>query len=224
MAALTIPDEYFDALESILEASEESIEELRLALENVPVSIGEHILSEDVSAKIKTFPTDEVEDIVQTLMSFSFLRDRVRVSTEEFVDDLVEAAEEQELADPDIFDDKRDLFRDRLISLLDSKALVTAARARAVLVDHEHDLCDVDLFTDIRPVFQSDEDTTASGAVIVHTLKLSYHQNNRIKEFYVTMDTQDLDRLSRLIERTKSKAEGLKAVVKVTNLSYIDVE
>lgn len=224
MAALIIPEEYFDALEAILTLSEEAIQELRLALESVPVSISEHILSEDAAAKIRTIPSDEVEDIIEMLTSFSFVRHKARISTEEFVDDLVEAAEDQELAEADVLEQRGDLFRERLISLLDSKALTIATKARSVLVDHEHDLCSVDLLTDIRPVFESDEDATASSAVIVHTLKLSYHQNNRIKEFFVTMDTEDLDRLSRLIERTKSKAENLKAIVKAANLSYIDVK
>ena len=224
MAVLTIPEEYFDALEAILTLPEESIQELRSALDSIPISISEHILSEDAAAKIKTIPAEQVEDIVETLMSLSFLRDRARIDTEEFVEDLVEAAEEQELAEPDVLDERRESFTERLASLLNSKALSIATKARAVLVDHEHDLCNVDLLTDIRPVFQSDEDATVSSAVIVHTLKLSYHQNNRIKEFYVTMDTQDLDWLSRLIERTKIKAESLKSVIKAANLSYIDVK
>jgi hypothetical protein len=223
MATLTLPAEYEDAVSAILLLSDEAMAELQSALNSIPVSLN-RVLSEEASSTIHLIPPSDVEEMMQTLVSLRFLKDRAGVDTDEFADDVLDAAEEQGLAEPNVFDERRDALKNRLVGILDSDAINIIARARLLLVDHEHDLCNADIATDIRPIFRSDEEDVPVAAVLVHTLKLSYHQGARIKDFYVAMDTQDLANLAETIKQGQNQAANLKPRIEAANLHYIDVE
>ena len=60
--------------------------------------------------------------------------------------------------------------------------------------------------------------------MIVHTLKISYHEGRRVKEFFVSLDPEQVDELIRVLGRAESKAESLKRMLSATNVPYIDGE
>ena len=61
-------------------------------------------------------------------------------------------------------------------------------------------------------------------AIIGHTLKIHYMQNNEHQEFFVTSDTNNISiGISTLIE-AQEKAELLKSMLAAANVPYIDAE
>src|SRR5215210_3823930 len=102
------------------------------------------------------------------------------------------------------------LVRHGLAELLDVDKFMVIARAGNLSLENEHSLTDTRVITDIRPVFE-EENPKASprGAVIVHTLKIRYRANNEVREFFVTLDDNDVSELSEQLERASSKAESL---------------
>ncbi len=124
-------------------------------------------------------------------------------------------------------EEQRDHFQGRLLALLSIDALSTVARAGGLLLENEHSLRQTRVVTDIRPVFESEKpDASPAGAVIVHTLKISYWADNEVKNFFVALDTNDVRELSQQLERANAKAESIKKSVldKGTEVSYIDAE
>lgn len=220
---LTVPSEYEAGLSLILSLSDESLRELQSALDSIPQSFN-RLLSDDARSKIKSITPEAVDQITETLVWFRLLSDKASVDSDEFATDVLDAVEAQSLVDQDTLDGKRQGFEQRIIALLESNAVTIIARARALLVDHDHDLCSADIATDVRPIFKSDEDNTAIAAVLVHTLKLTYHVGARIKQFYVSMDTQDLDYLGELVEQGKEQAANLRPTIEASGLRYIDVK
>ncbi len=66
------------------------------------------------------------------------------------------------------------------------------------------------ILSDLRYVFKSDPEEEPYGAVIVHLLKLTYHEDTEHKEFFVAMDDGDLRHLKEVIERAEKKARTLR--------------
>jgi len=86
-------------------------------------------------------------------------------------------------------------------------------------------LREVRILTDVRPVFEpSAPEAAPAGAVIVHTLKISYRGDNSAKDFFVALDSEDVRQLTEQLERARSKAESLKSVLKAAEVPYIDAE
>jgi hypothetical protein len=75
--------------------------------------------------------------------------------------------------------------------------------------------------TDIRPVFSTEIDSV-EAALIIHTLRIHYHIGAAHKDFYVALDTNDLQQLIDVLERAKVKAEKLKAMLAASNTPHFE--
>ena len=67
------------------------------------------------------------------------------------------------------------------------------------------------ILSDIRPVFSSNEESTLIGKVILNNLKISYRSGEDYKEFFVTLEEEDLYELKDVLERAIKKTEVLKS-------------
>lgn len=111
----------------------------------------------------------------------------------------------------------------RLMELLKvDDSLGVTAKARDVMTEHDHIFCKARILSDIRPVF-SDEPDRASGAVIIHHLKIGYHQDHKHRDFYVALDTNDLAALKETIARAEKKSAALEAILKQSKVPYLEV-
>lgn len=163
-------------------------------------------VTEAVLKLAQGYPRREVEQAVDVLSSLSVVRLMADVDVEVFVNDVIDAMEAQEEG----FTANREEFGARLSEVLSYPSVVAPAKARSILIDHANYLCRARILSDIRPVFGSDVEQTPTTAVVTHTLKLSYHRGTgTLRDFFVVLDRNDLDELSRLIERAKAKEKTL---------------
>lgn len=78
--------------------------------------------------------------------------------------------------------------------------------------------------SDIRPVLSENRETTTDAAIIIHTLKIHYIQDNQHKEFFIALDTEDIVFLIDTLIRAQEKEETLKSILAAANVPYIDAE
>jgi hypothetical protein len=222
---LRVPRQYEGGFAKIRDLPDESVRDLLEALEQIPNTYNDSELSSAVAAKVDTIAATDVEEIVYALLSvyahFDYSQDKVS----DIVKGIAQAMEEGESERLRISSEDRPRFEDRLTKLLSIDPLRVTVRAGRLSVEGEHSLQDVRVLTDIRPVFEpEDPEADPRGAIIVHTLKLSYWGDNRINHFFVTLDPSDLRKLLNHLERAGSKAETLKSILRSTQLPYIDAE
>jgi hypothetical protein len=91
--------------------------------------------------------------------------------------------------------------------------------AADLITEREKILREVDILTDIRPVFK---DSELKGITVIHSLKLEYSENEKDKLIiYLAMDDDDLNNLEKLIKLAKERILSLKSNV---SGNYIDFE
>jgi hypothetical protein len=56
------------------------------------------------------------------------------------------------------------------------------------------------------------------GAVVIHTLKLSYHEEGDHKDFLVALDDDDIKALRAVLDRAEAKARFLRKQLKDTHV------
>ncbi|HEX9942177.1 MAG TPA: hypothetical protein VGG03_09185 [Thermoanaerobaculia bacterium] len=110
----------------------------------------------------------------------------------------------------------------RAVLSLDDTLGVTS-KAWTVVRDFERTYCFSRILTDIRAVFRPNSDDPAA-AVIVHNLKLAYHEGDELCEFFVGMTSRDLEKLKKVIERAERKEASLRAGLKSSQLPILEVE
>jgi hypothetical protein len=177
-----------------------------------------------IAPKVRAAPQDDIEDILETLNALYGARAWFALPAADFAEIVRRAAEESGAEELRLPSGNGERLEERLAQLLDIGTLDATRKARDLLVEHEHTLHSARILTDIRPVFGPNPDDDPTGALIVHMLKLSYHDESEdVKEIYIALDTGDSDYLIDMFRRAESKAESLKRVLERAKVPYIDV-
>ncbi len=141
------------------------------------------------------------------------------VSVEEFSDyvsDAMESLDQEELRLPRA---EREQFKEKLITLLSADVFGIASKVVDLRTDDERLFCHARVLTDLRPIFGPRVEDGATAMVVVHLLKIGYHAASQDhKEFFVSLDSDDLQTLRKLIDRAEAKARSLKSTVKNVRL------
>lgn len=227
MAELRIPEEYQRSFAEIRGLSEEQVQELIAALESEPPTLNRSDLRSRVATKVSgTMDRGDVDRVMDTLLSLYALRESMSLDTPGLADAISQAMDESGVEELEFDDDEeRDFFKDRLVQLLGVGSFNVSARATDLLYEHEHTVHGpMRVLTDIRPIFGADPEGVPEGAVIAHTLKISYHEGRRVREFFVALDSEQVDELIGVLERASLKAGSLKRMLADTPITYIEAE
>jgi hypothetical protein len=222
LSGLVIPERYRPGLAVLLNTPDQAFDELLIALQHAPESAGHKELAAWVSPEVKNIPASDVTKIVDSLTSLF----RVRLRTERSVEQLARDVTAALRANLEISETAGEIFAERLSRLLTIKSLnVIETKASELKAEYQHTFCDARVFTDLRPVFGESAEESPSAMLLVHTLKLGYHDSraNKHKEFHLSLDSGDLITLKRAIERAESKSKTLKSKLESAGIKSIDL-
>jgi len=222
MTELKIPERYKGGLIKLVSLPDKSLEGLISALERVHPKLFPEDLSVELISKVQAISPDDLIEIIDTLFSLCVTGQHDETPPEELAEEIIGAMAESEIKDLQLSKDEQESFKHRLIRLFKIETLLIVAKALGVLQDNENTFCGARILTDMRPVFGSDPGTAPNAAVIVHILKLSYHHESELKDFYIALDTADIEALRKVLDRADLKAQCLKSVLEKAGIRYLD--
>ena len=203
-----------------------SFQELSSALKRAPSFANTKELSAWVAPEAKSIPATDVSRVIEALTSLYRVRLRLETSSESIAKDVVASLQAEDDPDIRITEQNRKAVTDRISTLLEMESLnVIQTKAQELKGEYEHEFCDVRIFTDLRPVFRSNVADAPETMLLVHMLKLGYHDahEGRHREFYVSLDVNDLASLKAAIERAETKAKSIRSRLKSAGLNLIDL-
>lgn len=224
-----MPKEHYSALKAVLELPEEGIQELYSALESTPRRMHISQFVSAVSAKVSTVrgDLDDLMDFLLTMASVFGDEDDSDASVADFIRDFfIEESRimsEYEEVKPE--DDNWEAFTARLAWLIGfARPFATLTKALDLWLEHENTIHDMQIVSDIRPIFKADPKQPPDGAMIVHRLKISYHESDKesVEEFFISLDSRDIDRLRALLDRAEQKAGSLRSVLEAAAVPLIE--
>ena len=120
---------------------------------------------------------------------------------------------------------KRTELKKRLTKLLNADGFMLKAKAFRLLHDTSNTFSEASILSDIRPIFLDQPSLTVEAAVVIHNLKIDYHQDGgSTKQLYVSMDSVDLAKLAKTIDRALKKDSALSKVISKANLAFIQTK
>ena len=103
------------------------------------------------------------------------------------------------------------------------RSLSVTTKALDVLTSHDRVFYTARILTDLRPVFDESGDLI-EAAVIVHNLRIHYGQDDDHRDFYVALDTRDIQSLRDVLDRADKKARSLEELLRLSGVSYLDAD
>ncbi len=121
-------------------------------------------------------------------------------------------------------DSEREQFVEFLTEALSVRpGIGVPAKALDVLVQDPHPFSAARIITELRPVFlEESEGVTIAAGMIVHSLKLSsFRSDGSQEDYYVSMDSRDLQELKQVINRAIEKEESLQRMIEISDVPCI---
>lgn len=214
--AFNIPDGEMPKLERIATLTEKVFQEMLSELRSAKPAITLNKFARSLQ-KVKSNDARKVLSVIGSLYLF---KDK-GLTSEEVASGVAETAAEE---NPTRINARAaETLRTRIKALLDlDKSVGITSKANDVLTEHQRTFCEARVLSDVRPIFPADL-KSPQGAVIVHTLKIEYHENGDHKEFYVALDTNDIEALKDVVLRAEEKSAVLEKFIQQSKIPYIKV-
>lgn len=221
LASIKIPDRYKPGLAVLAALSDDVFEKVAGSLSAMPPAEGEKELNAWLSSEANGISPSDLQSLVQTLASLYRLRVKYGVKAEALAIDVAEAA-----SNDAFFKQPTGALKNRLVRLLGIDALnLVDVKAKELQTEAEHIFCEARMITDLRPVFGSNVTDSPEAMIIVHTLKLGYHdfQSQTHREMYVAMDADDIAKLIEVLQRAEKKTKTLKDKMASIGMRLLDL-
>jgi hypothetical protein len=174
-----------------------------------------------ISSEVKAIPPADIAKLIDSVVSVHRVLSRFPAGIHKLAAEVTEAAVEgiDKFKIPDDVD-----FAGRLAGLLAADSFnILSVKAKELQLQAERLFCEARVLTDIRPVFGDKPGDAPTAMVIIHTLKIVFHEALTHEEFYVALDAEDIASLKRTLERAEEKARSLKALLDTNGLRSINL-
>lgn len=214
---------------ALVAADPRAIEAITAALNTCAPVLAQRELSSAVSEALRSsgVAATTVSSVLRTLLAvYSVLRDSWGLNAAEAAEELVKTIREDgKLGAPS---DGWEPFQRRIEQLLaNEQVLGLSAKASSIASDTERHVHGVRVFTDARPIYGENATDGPKAFAILHTLKIDYFEGGEDREWFITLDGDDLESLQGVTERALTKERSLKAMLqqlKVPVLSWKAVD
>jgi hypothetical protein len=224
MALLRIPERYAAGLIKLRKLPEESLDKLVGALCSTAAPfLHKDLIGSLESSKVE-IPRDDFDLILQTVLSLHQVAARMDLPTSEIAEDVCSSMSVSDNEALRIIGEECETFKGRLIKLFNIEALTYLAKAQGVVSDHDRVFLHARTLTDIRAIFGNDPEALPKAASVIHTLNVTYQHGDTTENFYVALDTRDVETLIAVLQRALSKTKGLRLLLQEAKVPPVNVE
>jgi hypothetical protein len=217
MAKFSIPRSHQRAFQSVADLPEDQFRALVRSLEGPGSSFSRLDLVAAMVSAAPALSSDQGNSLLTALIAAAASRFRYGYDAEEMASFVVESGDASQ-AD-------QTANEERLTQLISAQSLTRLAKASDVLTEHQQILHEARILTDIRPIFEDDPSREPEAAVMLHTLRIQYHDTSgHVRSMYFGMDSDDLNTLRNVVDRALKKAASLEGLVAQLPLPLVYIE
>jgi hypothetical protein len=220
---IKIPQKYREILIGITSLSDSAIAELESALGHTRQTLVSREEVANLAAQLKSIPAEEGVKIFEALLPLYMLKGSTNKNTSEFISDVINSLMISSGDEVKLLTAQAKPLEGRLTKLLGLKTIDLSAKAMSVLFEQQRTFQAARILTDIRPVFNHDATELPTAAVLIHTLRIEYLEDEESKEFFVAMDKNDIQKLRDVLERANQKESSIKEVLSKSSIDFIEL-
>lgn len=213
----SIPREFISGFEVLINLPLNEVKKIASFISTIPPGSGPKKFNTLLKSN---FEIDGVSKLSSTIYSLGNLVLNAEESLEDLSNDLSIAINSS--LETKLSDDKVEELKSKILFLVsDNENLKFTFKALNLLSENDIIYRKGRVITDIRLLFNEDINENNRKAVIIHRLKIESSKNNKIQDFYFSLDSKDLKEVRELINRALLKEEQVKA--NYNNINFIDI-
>lgn len=213
MPPIDPPPEHAAALREIASLTDEQFNELLIAIEANQSRSGINKLVDIIHQQ---FSADVANDLLPAVRSMLAYAEANLLDLTEFI---AQVSDSSEMA---LSDQQKDTFRRRLADLIVNGPLQILHKSLVLALEQDRVLYDTKITTDIRPIFGEQLDSGPRSALILHSLRITFKQDESDKVEYFAMEEADLVLLNYAVERALAKSSALRQWLASTDVKHIE--
>jgi hypothetical protein len=217
LSSIRVPKIGLPVLKRLAELDEKHASSLTDRLSDAQFRSAGALVSTVQDAVGDTWDEDESDAFVTHLISMSTLATSHDFGAGELAEHLTEQISS------DLGEAERKTLPTRLAALLSAPSFAAFGKAIDIARESDRLLHVSRVITDLRPVFSEEVANEPLGAVIVHTLRLDYFEENDVKTISFALNSRDLAQLKRTVERAQAKENTLSGLLKRVELAEFDL-
>lgn len=224
MSSIRIPKSSYSAIQNLTHLSAVDFDDFLKALSSSRPTLKSDNFRRQVASNLPNIDQSTIESIVDELFAMDHLRDDLDTTGEQLSKLISEAAMEVQAEEFPFKETDRDILQVRLAKIFELRQAVSlSSKAQDLLTDQDRVFFTARILTDVRPIFNAPGDSI-EAAVIIHNLRIHYGQDGDHKDFYVSMDTSDIQSLREVLDRADEKARCLRGLLQRSGVSYLDAD
>jgi hypothetical protein len=212
--AFTVPKSARESLRYLLTMPDNDFDAVLTAMERMPVMIETKDAERYRIEHAVDLPADAFKHALQAGLSLAYGRSSTRLANDEFIEQVLATADEW--LGEKLTAENAARLRARLDALLSLSTLNAGAKAAELVFETTRHMTGARIITDVRPIFAQDVSQQPQTTLIIHTLKLDYHEGHgkdSFGTFYTSVDWEDLGVLRAAIDRAIAKEESLRSML-----------
>lgn len=224
-SSLNIPKKDLPILKKLLDLSDRQFASLLSAIRKAKPTVSTRKFVHNIAHKVNNIQKPEIAELLRVSFLLYIMKDKAGTSAQELAQSVAESYSKSSARDTQLASKHVRRLANRIAALLSfDKSMAVTAKAFDILTEHDHTFCRSRILSDIRPIF-TDSAESASAAVIIHTLQIGFHDGGSgpHKEFYVALDTHDIQILKEIITRAEKKTVALEAILRTSKVPYLEV-
>jgi hypothetical protein len=224
MASIEIPESGYSAIHQIATFTEEDFDLFLNALSDAEPALNRNKFWLHVAPRIKHIDSSLIKSLMNEIFQMYSAMEAMGLEINEFTETITEAMTPEKLAQFSLNQNDVKRIHDRLTRIFGGgKGFNITMKALDVLTDQDRTFYHAKILTDIRPVFNPSGDAV-DASIIVHNLRIHFGENSEHKDFYVALDTSDIQSLREVLDRADAKAKCLQGLLKTSGIAYLDAE
>jgi hypothetical protein len=218
MVKFQIPEIFKPGFEALAQLDGKSFNMFAEVVKGLPPGNSLKIYAE----KINKLPLKGIEDISKTILSLGNLQSSFEGTPQQLADDLADSFAFLKASEGEqITTEAKSVLSSKILTILKCENLRLTFKALNLVSENDQIFRDARVVSDVRLIFNDDLKDQSRSGVIIHRLKLEYQKNSSLKEFYLSLATDDLQKLRRQIDRALEKEVILKS--DYSNINFIEI-
>lgn len=195
---IDIPDKDFESFQELLEENNDTLDKVS----NYLLTVSRNDSFDKIESGIK-----EITEHYKIIFGLIYTFCRIDFSGNQFISELYEYFKFKTNKPIDF-----DFFNSKLSKIISNDLPVKfIIKSKILETTNPRNFNDSKILTDLRPIFRDKDGEELIGHVIVNQLKITYTENTKRKEFFITLDSNDLNQLKLTIERAERKVKVLES-------------
>jgi hypothetical protein len=221
VGTLRIPERFRAGVAAIADLTDASFNDLVQALKSSATAKTAGELSLKIADQVPSLPINSTEKIIAAISAMQSVQKTAHANSEQFTADLWDALEDDS---PELVENSdENVLKERAKILLDETSIhLTSAKVTELRSEIERSFCGARILTDVRTAFPDDA-TKYPAMTIMQTLEIMFHDDmGRHREFYVSVDDNDLIILKDAVDRAIQKKQTLQALLTKADFELFD--